>query len=72
MYEFLLALHLLAAVIWVGGGVTMHIFGRFAKAAGGERMVVFAREANLIGPRFYAPLSLTARECGRFTIGWRA
>ena len=28
MYEFLLTIHVLAAVIWVGGGIAMHILGR--------------------------------------------
>lgn len=58
MYEFLLSVHLLAAVLWVGGGVSVFIFGRFARLGGPQRMVDFSREANLIGPRFYAPLSL--------------
>lgn len=30
MYGFLLTVHVLAAVIWVGGATTMHIFGRLA------------------------------------------
>lgn len=65
MYETLLAVHILAAALWVGGGVTMHVFGRRAKASGSNsRMVEFARDANVIGPRFYAPLSLVLLVAG--------
>lgn len=68
MYEFLLSVHLLAAVAWVGGGITLHIMGRFARAAGGTRIVEYAREANMIGPRFYAPLSLILLVAGLLLV----
>lgn len=59
MTDFLLAVHILCAVLWVGGGVTVHIFGRLARASGDRaRMYAFVEDANKIGPRFYAPLSL--------------
>ena len=58
MYEFLLAVHILAAVLWVGGGVTVNILGWLARKEGGERLVSFSRQANWLAPRFYAPLAL--------------
>jgi len=58
MYEFLLAVHVLAAVLWVGGGVTMHVFGRLATREGPERQLSFTRESIRIGNRLYAPLSV--------------
>jgi uncharacterized membrane protein len=58
MYELLLAVHVLCAVIWVGGGVTMHIFGRLATKRGPERRLEFTRDSIQIGNRLYAPLSL--------------
>jgi uncharacterized membrane protein len=58
MYEFLLAVHLLCAVIWVGGGVTMHIFGRLATKEGPERQLIFTRESIRLGNMLYAPLSV--------------
>jgi uncharacterized membrane protein len=58
MYDFLLAVHILAAVLWVGGGATMHLFGRLATKEGPESQAVFVRQSNMIGPRFYAPLSM--------------
>ena len=58
MYEFLLAVHVLAAVIWVGGGVTMHIFGRLATKEGPERQLAFTGESIRIGNMVYAPLAV--------------
>lgn len=69
MYEFLLAVHILAALMWVGEGVTMHLFGRRARSSGEvSRMVEFTRDANLIGPRFYAPLSLILLVAGMLLV----
>jgi uncharacterized membrane protein len=58
MYEFLLTVHVLAAVLWVGGSVTMHIFGRLATKEGPERQLSFTRESIRIGNMVYAPLSV--------------
>jgi uncharacterized membrane protein len=58
MYDFLLAVHILCAVIWVGGGVTMHIFGRLATREGPERQLAFTKEAIRISNMLYAPLSV--------------
>jgi uncharacterized membrane protein len=58
MADFLLAAHILCAVIWVGGGVTMHIFGRIAAREGPERQLAFTEQSIKIGNRLYAPLSV--------------
>jgi len=58
MYDFLLAVHLLSAVLWVGGSVTMHIFGRLATKKGPERQLEFTKDSIQIGNRVYAPLSV--------------
>jgi uncharacterized membrane protein len=59
MYEFLLTLHVLAAVIWVGGGVAMHILGRRTlKRGDNDEILAFSKEVNLVGLRLYAPVSL--------------
>jgi uncharacterized membrane protein len=58
MYEFLLAVHLLCAVIWVGGGVMMHVFGRLATKEGPERELVFTRDSIRLGNIIFAPLSV--------------
>ena len=58
MYDFLLAVHILCAVIWVGGGVTMHIFGRLATKEGPEREFAFTEQSIRIGNMVYAPLAV--------------
>lgn len=59
-YTIPLAIHILAAVLWVGGGVMLHITGRLAAASGDrQRMLQFSRDADFLGPRYFAPLSLT-------------
>jgi uncharacterized membrane protein len=58
MYEFLLTVHVLCAVIWVGGGVTLHIFGRLATKEGPERQAVFTEQSIRLGNMLYAPLSV--------------
>jgi len=58
-YKLLLAVHILAAVLWVGGGATLHVMGRIAQKSGDrERMNQFSIDAAYIGPRLYAPLSI--------------
>lgn len=58
-YTVLLAVHVIAAVLWVGGGATMHAFGRIAeRSRDRNRMNQFSIDAAFIGPRFYAPLSV--------------
>lgn len=59
MYEFLLTIHVLAAVLWVGGGVTIHVLGRrVLRRNDGDEIYRFSQEANRIGMRMYAPLAL--------------
>ena len=59
MYELYLAVHILCAVLWVGGGVSVHILGRWTARAGDpERMVQFTRDATKLGNVFYAPLAI--------------
>jgi uncharacterized membrane protein len=58
LYEFLLFVHVLAAVIWVGGGLALNIVGtRLANASGPEAMSGFARQVEFIGQRIFAPVS---------------
>jgi uncharacterized membrane protein len=59
VYELYLAAHILCAVLWVGGGVSVHILGRWVATSGdGERIVAFNRDAVKLGNVFYAPLAL--------------
>jgi uncharacterized membrane protein len=59
MYEFLLTIHVLAAVVWVGGGITIHILGRrVLKRDDGQEIYEFSKEINTVALRLYAPTSL--------------
>ena len=59
MYDLLVTLHVLAAILWVGGGVTLHILMRRAlrlpdRRAQHERFT----ELEWLGERFYPGFSL--------------
>lgn len=57
-FTILLTVHVLAAVVWVGGGTMLHVFGRLALSSGDRaRMNQYAIDASKIGPRMFAPLS---------------
>jgi uncharacterized membrane protein len=59
LYEFLLTIHILAAVIWVGGGITIHILGRRVLRRGDNTEIYeFSKEINTVAMRLYAPTSL--------------
>jgi uncharacterized membrane protein len=59
MYDLLLTIHVLAAVIWVGGGAAMHILGRrVLKRGDGKEIYEFSKEINTVSLRLYAPTSL--------------
>ncbi|HEX2161319.1 MAG TPA: DUF2269 family protein [Thermoleophilaceae bacterium] len=59
MYDLLLTIHVLAAVVWVGGNISLHIFGRrVLKRGNGEEIYKFSNDINTIALRLYAPTSL--------------
>jgi uncharacterized membrane protein len=60
-YEWLLALHILCAVVWVGGAVTMQVLA--TRAAGSDepaRMVALSGDTEWIGLHVYMPASILA------------
>jgi uncharacterized membrane protein len=59
-YTVLLTVHVIAAVLWVGGGTMLHVFGTLAMKSGDRaRMNQYCIDSAWIGPRMFAPLSLT-------------
>ncbi|HYJ00122.1 MAG TPA: DUF2269 family protein [Thermoleophilaceae bacterium] len=59
MYDLLLTIHVLAAVVWVGGGLAMHILGRrVLKRGDSTEIYEFSKEINHVSLRLYAPTSL--------------
>jgi uncharacterized membrane protein len=58
-YDWLLLGHIVAAVAWVGGAITMQLVGaRLVRAESAEAVAAFSRTAEWIGPRLYMPASL--------------
>jgi uncharacterized membrane protein len=59
LYEVLLAVHILAAVVWVGGGVTLAILAaRVQRRGESQRLVELGRDIEWIGTRVYVPASV--------------
>jgi uncharacterized membrane protein len=57
-YEWFKAAHVLAAVLWVGGGSLLTIYAILTlRQNTPAEMASFARKAGLIGERFFTPLS---------------
>lgn len=58
MYEFLLFLHILAVVIWVGGGVVLNFLGtRLATGGNPVEMAGYMHQIEWIGIRVFTPAS---------------
>jgi uncharacterized membrane protein len=58
-YDAYKLLHVVAAIVWLGGGLTLSILGtRIAKQRDAARMVSFAREAEWIGNHVFLPSAL--------------
>jgi uncharacterized membrane protein len=58
-YEWYKAGHVLAAVLWVGGGATLALYAILTQRQNDPaEMASLARKAALIGERVYTPLSL--------------
>jgi uncharacterized membrane protein len=57
-YNWLLAFHILLAVIWVGSNTAIQIFVIRAKRAGADRLAYFASEIEWYGTRVLIPSSL--------------
>ena len=68
MYDFLLTVHVLAAILWVGGSWMLLIFGYAQKGDPIERRNDFTRFTEKLGPRFFAPLSVIVILAGSFLV----
>jgi uncharacterized membrane protein len=68
-YQWYLAIHILAVVVWVGGGLTLHLFALRARAANDpQRMAAFSADAEFMGTRIFTPASLLAGVFGFLLI----
>jgi uncharacterized membrane protein len=58
-YEFLLFVHITAAVIWLGGAFTFQMYGAVVRRGGDpEEMARFAGRAGVLAERMFVPASL--------------
>jgi uncharacterized membrane protein len=65
LYELLLAIHILAAVIWVGGSTAIQVLAIRASGSGDSvRMATFAGEAEWVGMRVFMPSSIVVLLAG--------
>ncbi len=68
-YTILKTIHVLAAVVWVGGNLTMNILGtRVVNSNEPAQMLAFTRDAEWIGQRVYLPASVVVLLFGIFTV----
>jgi hypothetical protein len=58
-YEFLLFVHVTAAVIWLGGAFTFQMYGAVVRRGGDpDEIARFAGRAGMLGERMFVPASL--------------
>jgi len=58
-YEFLLFVHVSAAVIWLGGAFTFQMYGAVVRRGGDtDEIARFAGRAGVLGERMFVPASL--------------
>jgi uncharacterized membrane protein len=58
-YELLLFVHVLTAVVWVGGALSLQVLAiRAERSADGGRVADFATEAEWVGSRVFLPSSI--------------
>jgi uncharacterized membrane protein len=69
MYEALLAGHILCAVMWVGGAVTLHILGRRALKRGPGAAVAFAEDLAWFSGPFFGTLAMVLLVLGILLVG---
>jgi uncharacterized membrane protein len=69
-YEFLKVLHVVAAVVWVGGASVTQLYAiRATRTSEPERIVNFSSDAEWVGTRVFLPMSLILVATGFGMIG---
>lgn len=74
LYDFLKSIHILAAVIWVGGGFALQFMAtRIDQSRDEAQMAAFAANAEWIGMRLFMPASIVVLISGIWAVnegGW--
>jgi uncharacterized membrane protein len=70
LYEVLLFVHIVAAIVWVGGSVMINVFGtRAARSEDPQRAAAVTRDIGWIGQRIIAPTTLVLLAMGLIMVG---
>jgi uncharacterized membrane protein len=69
-YQWYLAVHILAAAIWVGGALVTQVYAfRATRTNDGARIAAFSQDAEWIGTRIFLPSSLILVIFGFMLVG---
>ena len=68
MYDFLLTVHVLGAIVWLGGSVMMLIFGYAYRRADMDARLGFARIAEKLASIVFAAASIVVIVAGSFLV----
>jgi uncharacterized membrane protein len=70
LYEVLLFVHIVAAIVWVGGAVMINVFAtRAARSKDPQRGASVSRDIEWIGQRIIAPTTLVLLAMGLIMVG---
>jgi len=64
IYEGLLFAHVVAALVWVGGGTMLHVVAFRARTRGPEGLLAFSEDMEWIGKNVLTPAALLVLACG--------
>jgi uncharacterized membrane protein len=68
LYEVLLLFHILAAITWVGGAVSINILGARMQRGEAIALAEFARQTEWIGSRLFAPSTVLVLGLGIWMV----
>ena len=64
-YEFLLFVHVSGAVIWIGGGSILQVYGMMLRRGGdADEIARFAGRAGVLGERLFVPVAVVVLLAG--------
>jgi uncharacterized membrane protein len=66
--DWLVAIHIVCAVIWVGGSFMTQIYAIRTQSHGPQAMAVFSKDAEFIGQRTFLPASLVLLATGIWLV----
>src|SRR3954464_11674890 len=64
----LIAIHILAAVLWVGGAFMTQVYAMRAQSAGPARLAEMTGYIEWVGTRVFVPASLVVVACGAWLV----